>query len=421
LLAGVAGADVLSVTTTADAGAGSLRDALTQATDGDSIAFSIPAEQLGPIQPLSALPPLAGGVEIDGTTQPGASCAVWPPTLLVQLDGSQLPAATPVLTVTGHQAVVRGLVVRSGPSHGIRLLDATDTVLQCNFVGTDTTGTQSFGNAGDGVSLGHASGVSLGSADPTHANVISGNLQSGIRIDGESGSVNVLGNYIGTNATDGALLGNGGAGVDLFNGDSNRIGTFAARNRIRGNGGGAVVVSGTAVDNPIRFNSISDNGAHGIDLVGALLEDANDPLDADEGPNRLQNWPEMASVGYQAGSNELIAVFSVPTAPANATYPLAVDFYVADALDEEGDVYVGTSTYSADDFAAGVVTRTFLAQGAVAAGDSIVATATDADGAGNTSEFSDEFAVVPEAGTVASWTAAIASIAGLAYARRPAN
>jgi hypothetical protein len=410
-------ADVLIVTTSADTGPGSLREALAQAADGDSIAFAIPAQSLAPIRPQSALPPLAGGVSIDGSTQPGASCATWPPTLLVEIDGGLLPPATPVLSVSGAAASLRGLVVRSGPGHGIRLLDATDTVIECNFVGTDVTGTQARPNSGDGVSLGHAIGTAIGGPAPTQANVVSGNGQSAIRIDGESSGTVVLGNYLGTDPTDTALLGNFGAGVNVFQGRSNTIGNPLAPNRMRANGAGAVVVAGDlAAGNAIRGNVAAGNGAHGIDLVGALLEDPNDALDADEGPNRLQNWPVLESVRYAAGTAELVVRFSVPTDPANATYPLAVDFYVADADDEEGETYLGSAEYSASDFATGFVTSSFLASGSVVVGDSVVATATD--GAGNTSEFSSDFAVVPEAGGVAAGAAAFGGLLAVASRRR---
>jgi hypothetical protein len=418
VLSASARADVVLVTNAADAGAGSLRAALTTATAGDQIHFAIPPGSLAPIQPQTALPALAGGVSIDGTTQAGASCAAWPPTLLIELDGSDLPPAMPVLFASGNEVSIRGLVVHSGPGHGIRLLDATGAALECNFVGTDASGTQARPNNGDGVSLGHAIGTDIGGLDPTQANVISGNGQSGIRIDGESLGTDVFGNYIGTDPTDTSLLGNGGAGVDVFNGASNRIGASGAPNRIRGNGGGAVVVSGaSALGNTIRFNSISDNGAHGIDLLGLPLEDPNDPLDADEGPNRLQNWPVISSAGYAAGS-QLTVTFSVPTDPANAAYPLAIDFYVADALDEEGEIYLGTLDYTAADFASGAVTRSLTAQGSVQIGDSIVATATDIGGIGNTSEFADQFAVVPEADGLAGGIAAIGVLARVAWGKR---
>src|SRR4030095_995083 len=70
-----------TVTTTSDAGAGSLREAVVQANasaDGgggaaDRIGFDIPGSGTQTIAPLSALPASTGRVVIDGTSQPGYS------------------------------------------------------------------------------------------------------------------------------------------------------------------------------------------------------------------------------------------------------------------------------------------------------------------------------------------------------------
>jgi hypothetical protein len=411
-------ADVLLVTTTADAGAGSLRAALAAAVSGDEIHFDIPVQQLGPIQPTSQLPPLAAGVTLDGSTQSGASCASWPPALWVEIDGSQAPPAPPSthgLVVGGDGAVVRGLVIRGFPGHGIRVASANQVVVECCFVGTDRGGSEGDANTGNGISLEGAGGARIGGdVAAGRSNLISGNLD-GVRIDATSSGNEVLGNFIGTDWSGTLAIGNGGAGVDIAGGALNTIGALGAGNVLRFNGGGAVVVSGAgAAGNSIRGNVIAQNGAHGIDLIGALLEDANDPLDADAGPNRLQNWPEMDAVLYAVAANQLTARFSVPTAPTNATYPLAVDFYVADDADEEGEVYLGTATYSAAEFGGGAVTKSFVPQGAVQPGDRIVATATDA--AGNTSEFADDFAVVPEAGA-GSGAAVLAALVAVAHSR----
>ena len=75
-----AGCDFL-VTNTNDTGAGSLRQAITDANAGpgaETICFDIPGDGPHTIQPLSALPSISDPVTIDGLTQPGASCSSWP-------------------------------------------------------------------------------------------------------------------------------------------------------------------------------------------------------------------------------------------------------------------------------------------------------------------------------------------------------
>lgn len=63
------------VTTVADSGAGSLRQALLDAAanpGADTVLFNIPGSGPRTIAPLSALPALNGAIIIDGYSQPGA-------------------------------------------------------------------------------------------------------------------------------------------------------------------------------------------------------------------------------------------------------------------------------------------------------------------------------------------------------------
>ncbi|HEY3565720.1 MAG TPA: hypothetical protein VGL96_12005, partial [Casimicrobiaceae bacterium] len=71
-----------TVTSTSDAGAGSLRQAIldvnadtTDCTTSTphSIVFAIPGAGVHTISPLTPLPAIIGGVTIDGYSQPGAS------------------------------------------------------------------------------------------------------------------------------------------------------------------------------------------------------------------------------------------------------------------------------------------------------------------------------------------------------------
>ena len=468
-LAAAAPAGVIVVENTNDAGAGSLRAAIAAAGSGDEIHFAIGETGVQTISPATALPPLAAGVTLDGLTQPGASCATWPPTLWIEIAGGGAPDG---LRITGNDAVVRGLVVNSFSGDGIRIEGASGVRVECNFVGADATGTQDYGNSGAGVRLAGATLAVIGGPDADDRNLIAANAVGGVLIDAASSSNTVQGNFIGTdvsglvrlenfngvivrgasngiagnlisgnteagvlldvataignailanaigpNATDTAALPNGGAGVYLLAGAAqNVIGSPAQPNRFRANGANGVWVDGAAsIGNSIRGNSMTKNGAIGIEL-DAFFANVNDPGDPDSGPNRLQNTPTLIDVAYAAGLDQLTAIFSVSTAPANATYPLLVDFYRVDADFEEGEVYLGTLSYDAADFAAGNVTKTFAALGMVQVGDDVVATATDA--AGNTSEFSagSITVVVPEPAALASGLVALATL-GLARAR----
>jgi hypothetical protein len=180
--------------------------------------------------------------------------------------------------------------------------------------------------------------------------------------------------------------------VDLFNGDD-------------------------TVGNSIRANSIFENGHLGIEIDGFNSPPTpNDAGDADEGPNRIQNFPEVVSVVWNDGGGTLDLAYGVPTDPTNASYPLDVDFYLADADGQEGAVWLAADSYAAADFAAGTPRLAQLVPAAaVAPGDVLVATATDA--AGNTSEFSTAV-TVPEPSPRAGGEGAMAACLALSAIRR---
>jgi hypothetical protein len=460
-----ASAVLRTVANSDDAGTGSLRAAIAAATAGDVIDFAIPGAGVHAISLETPLGSVAAGVTIDGTTQGDANCATWPPALTVEIEGDGTAPGTDGITIGGDGVVVRGLVINSFPRDGIHFASgAGAATIECNFIGTDVTGLQDYGNAGVGIALDDSDGTSIAGnlisanaiagvgiddasesvalqdnsigIDVTGAaalgnfigvevfgsgntiggvalgNLISGNVESGVSIEGALATGNfVYGNKIGSNVAGSVSIPNGGPGVYIVGGASqNVVGSTeaGAGNLLRANGAAGVWVTGeTSIENSVRGNSILLNGSVGIEL-GGFFADPNDPGDPDSGANRLQNTPELVDVAVF--EDQVTAAFSVSTNPANATYPLLVDFYIADADSEEGQTWVGTASYSTTDFAIGEVTKVFTATAPLAPGDDVVATATDA--AGNTSEFTDIAitVVVPEPGALAAELTAFAAI-----------
>jgi hypothetical protein len=108
------GSDSVMVTTTADSGAGSLRQAILDANSFrgvQTITFNITGTGVQTIALTSALPTITDAVLIDGYTQPGASANTLAvgnnAVLLIQLSGNG--AAFDGLTVTAANSVIRGL------------------------------------------------------------------------------------------------------------------------------------------------------------------------------------------------------------------------------------------------------------------------------------------------------------------------
>ncbi len=308
-------AATLTVNTTDDNGPGSLRQAILDANASpgpDTITFNIAGATVHTIQPLSPLPIITGATFIDGLSQPGASCE-WPtPNLQIQLDGSLMPpdntaaddwygsSTDPIKRIglniaydgsgDASGSIVRGLVINNFTVAGIQVVSgASDVKIQCNFIGTDPTGTTSRpnGNAALGPNGGGGdNGIIVSGAlrtvigtdsdglnDGRERNLISGNHAANISISGFTNTdAIVAGNYIGTNVTGTTALPGGSFndGVSANNGGSgNRIGTngdgvndIDERNIISGNNLRGVNIEGGSNNNIVAGNYI------GVDVTG---------------------------------------------------------------------------------------------------------------------------------------------------------
>ena len=201
------------VNTNDDSDTGSLRWAIDQANalpGADRIEFAIPTTDPGydaksgvwTIAISQALPPLMGSdpVTIDGCSQPGASPNDLPvtsadadgnagtdATLTIELSGGNAGVGTDGLSIQASSCVIEGLVINGFDGSGIAVLSGGDnTTIRGNFIGTDPSGTQAVPNNSRGVSIDGSSGNTVGGAAPADANLISGNVGTGVRIDGST-------------------------------------------------------------------------------------------------------------------------------------------------------------------------------------------------------------------------------------------
>ena len=517
-----ASAATFTVTNTADSGAGSLRQAITDANGGGAgphtIVFDIPGSGVQTIALSSSLPTgtVSGGLTIDGTTQPGyagtplvavtcanvgvfglsfnfspatiqglsiGGCAAGvtagsggPITVKSSYLGVGPDGTTPVPNNAGislsHVAFTVGgapadrNIISGNTSYGIFIGAFAGGTIQNNYVGTDVTGTVAVPNS-TGINLlgGSGSGVLIGG--PGGENLISGNTVNGILVQ-SAVDVTIQSNLIGTDVNGTAAIGNGYAGIhgggpglviggtgagegNLVSGNSmgmdlladgmmvqgnsigvddsgtaplpnngpgihlassgpapNVIGTAVAggpgANHIAFNlGRGIAVVQGTR--HTMRGNSIHDNGALGIDLAGNGPT-ANDTLDADTGPNNLQNFPIIQMVTIlapQAGTRIQGKFNSTPSTIFD------LDFYANAACSNfpreflEGETYLGSSQVTTD--GSGVAAIDVTLAPTIQPGERVSATATDPSG--NTSEFSQRiiFSIAPTSGDSAGGTA----------------
>jgi CSLREA domain-containing protein len=284
----------------------------------------------------------------------------------------------------------------SGTGSGIRITGAgaNANIVQGNFIGTSANGVApAIANDDHGIVITSSAHDNLiGGTTAASRNVISGNGQDGIRIQGAGVSNTIQGNFIGTDSSGTAALPNAADGVGFrTSASSNFVGGTAtgAGNVISGNTDDGIQVGGTPGDtttirNGILGNSTFSNGTLGIDLLGGNGVDLNVAGDADTGANNVQNFPVLTSAASSATTTTISGTLN---SEASKTYRL--EFFSNDACDSsgngEGQRFLGTTSVTTD--SSGNVSFTASSLTGGAAGQTATATATE-ELANNTSEFS---------------------------------
>jgi uncharacterized repeat protein (TIGR01451 family) len=270
-------AATFTVTITNDSGAGSLRQAILEANalaGADLIVLNLPASSLT-ISPTSALPPITEAVTIDGTTQPGFSSAP-----IVELSGASAGANTDGLRLWAGNSLIRGFVINRFNGDGIEIATNGNNAVEGCFIGLSVSGTTDLGNNASGIFITNSPNNRIGGTNAAQRNVISGNQQNGVLVQGLGAAGNrVLGNFIGLNAAGGGTIANSANGIFLNGARANTIGSSGAGNVISGNTQSGVRLEGTnAHANGIAGNIIGldpagaadlGNGQQGIWLVNA--------------------------------------------------------------------------------------------------------------------------------------------------------
>jgi Right handed beta helix region len=314
--------------------------------------------------------------------------------------GGVLPAQRNLMS--GHSGSAVVLFSSAGP----------DSRIEGNLFGTDVSGLNALGSGGPGG--GHAIEVRaqssfaarrlrIGGADLAARNIFAGSAFSAIALNCEAqvdclDELMIQGNFIGTNALGTAALPNnvqcpaqgctasraGGVGIS-----AQTVGRIQIMDNLIAYNQGAAIGWQLGANNAVGAveiyrNRLLHNGGAGVELVKLNVVASNDANDADEGPNRLQNAPELTSAVYQNGLAELLVNYRVDTASSSASYPLRVDFY--QSLDgDEGAVWLASELIPAA--SAQSLRSIAIALSAGSSGLPITALATDADG--HTGKFSN--------------------------------
>jgi hypothetical protein len=397
---------VFTVTTTADSGAGSLRQAILNANASpglDTIQFNVSP---GPavITPVTALPDITDAVVIDGTTQPDFAG-----TPRVVLDGSAAPVGTSGLVLANHTgSTIRGLEIINFSKNftgtfvdaaGINIRNGGGHTIQGDYIGTDGANADPNGYAG--ILVNNSAHNLIGGTTAAARNVIAGNRGVGVYVANPLSTNNqVEGNYIGTDASGTHALPNGAAtfsiggvviagfgpggtipvGQNSVGGTDPGAGNLIAFERY------AVQVVGSS-GNPILANSMHDNG------VGILLDSTFHPNHGTTlvpGGNDLQNQPTITgTTAITDASSKTVATSITGTLVSipNTQFRIEVFSSTKNGLDAwgngQGQTLIGSVTVTTD--ASG--NASFTLQGPPLAGKYVVATATNQT-TGDTSPFS---------------------------------
>ena len=303
LAAAPLGATTYTVTNTNDSGAGSLRQAITDANGNagaDAIHFNIPGSDPGcdgggvcTIAPLSALPTFTDAVTIDGYTQPGAAVNTAAngtnAVLKIALSGANFGADA--LTIDAANVTIRGLVIGGGFQNGISRnavidLSANAKIIGC-FIGVHADGQTAWPNLVYGIFFDYTGNITIGGTALADRNLISGNANTGVSVNlrFSTGSLVIQGNLIGTNAAATAAVPNAnGVAASAFGpGASLILGGSAANagNVISGNTGvGLLVTTLFTATATVQGNFIGtdESGAHalgnlsyGVDAEGGTI------------------------------------------------------------------------------------------------------------------------------------------------------
>ena len=287
------------VTNTADAGAGSLRQAIldSNAAAGSANEIDFAIDPGGPqtIVAQSPLPVITNPLYVNGTSQPGYGGAP-----LIELSGWGL-------SISAGQSTIRGLCIHSSNEGALITLGRNgNNVIQGNYLGTDLTGTSAAGNSQYGIYVNDTAGNLIGGTESGQANLISGNAvdatSSGIVIFGKDATGNLIqGNRIGTNASGTAAVANQiGVQIEQY-ANHNTIGGTSpgAGNLISGNLVQDVLLGLWSTNTTVQGNVVGLN-ADGTAAVGNS-DDNNTGVDSEYSTNNLIGGTSAAARNIISG------------------------------------------------------------------------------------------------------------------------
>jgi len=332
------------VTSVADSGPGSLRDAFDGANRDCTtpapcmIVFEIREPSDRPWKTIHLASPLgrmlAPYIVIDGASQTETVGDTNPDGPEIEISGDGVVPGDGITVTVGCRADVGGLAVNGFGGNGLSMIDAVvpcdprssiETELHHLYVGTDPTGTVAKPNGLRGIASFFTSVQPLVSTAAIHDCVLSGNTRSGIFIN--SGSLTIHNNRIGVKAHSDDPLPNGASGIYTagYNGwwwDGPPI----YGNVIAFNGDFGLAIDGHAGEIAYFGNRIWGNGNAAVDVA------------LDDRPTQFCQMPApvITSVRYDAGANKTLIEGDIKVVGAGLFVWGSVSFYGSDTAGARG-------------------------------------------------------------------------------------
>jgi hypothetical protein len=290
--------------------------------------------------------------------------------------------------------------VIAGDGTGISFLSSANGVrIEGNLIGSNAAGTVGISPRAVGIAFNSSMNTIIGGTDPNARNLISGNGFEGLRLFGDASATSkVIGNYFGTDWTGTRAIPNGTNPFSVTQPQPNvLIGGTTCPLQLGGAAPGEAnvfafsPVAGVRIDrctnsaqrNRFLGNAVALDNVNGGGFPGATPNDAGDP---DTGGNRMQNFPVLSlpPEPFLNGGSSVNLSYLIDTLPANATYPITVEFYRSACGGGGSGVPLGSDSYVASN--AGT-SKTFTLS-AADGGSILPLLALAIDAAGNASEFS---------------------------------
>jgi hypothetical protein len=208
-------------------------------------------------------------------------------------------------TIGGTGGQIDRNIISGASQAGIRLANnSTGAIIINNYIGTDVTGNQNFGNTGNGIDgNSNSHNIRIGGTTLAERNVISANLSNGVYLNFCQSPV-VKGNIIGMGVDGSTMLGNGGSGIDIENtgtlATAALIGgpTVAERNYLSCNHSFGAVVR-------VAPGTIIQNNWIGVDMATGLLDYGN----RDAGITAT-NTSDLQCLGNVSSGNGVTALYT---------------------------------------------------------------------------------------------------------------